>query len=42
MNLIEQADNITSMQIPGIIGETCKSWDKYSSQDVVLEIDSGL
>ena len=42
MNLIEQADNITSMQIPGIIDETCKSWEKYSSQDVVEQIDSGL
>ena len=42
MNLIEQAEDITSMQIPGIIAETCKSWDTYSSQDVVLELDSGL
>ena len=30
------------MKIPGIIAETCKSWDRYSSQDMVLEIDSGL
>ena len=42
MNLIEQADNITSMQIPGVIAETCKDWDIYSSQDVVEQIDSGL
>ena len=42
MNLVEQADNITSMQIPGVIAETSKDWDMYTSQGVVEQIDSGL
>ncbi len=42
MNFIEQADNITSMQIPGVIAETCNDWNTYTSQTVVEQIDSGL
>ena len=42
MNLMEQADNITSMQIPSVIPEMCKNWNIYTSQDVVEQIDSGL
>ncbi|KAK0516994.1 hypothetical protein JMJ35_000149 [Cladonia borealis] len=42
VNLMEQADNITSMQIPSVIPEMCKNWNFYTSQDVVEQIDSGL
>ena len=42
MNIVEQPENITSLQIPHVIAETCKGWDAYSRGDVVEQIDSGL
>ena len=41
MDILERRGDITSMSIPGILQETCKSWDEYSRRVVVDQIDSG-
>lgn len=41
MNILEEKSDITSMSIPRVLQETCKSWDEYSSRVVVVQIDSG-
>ncbi|MCJ1319188.1 hypothetical protein MMC15_004521 [Xylographa vitiligo] len=42
MNIIEQPAQITEMQIPEVVPQTCINWDKYSNTNVVDQIDSGL
>lgn len=42
MNVIAKPTEITQMQIPGIMSETCNAWDAYSNGNVVDQIDSGL
>ena len=41
-NVQERPADIRQMQIPMIMEQTCKDWDKYSSEEVVDQIDSGL
>ena len=42
MNILERPDDITSLSIPDVVGQTCSEWDAYTSHAVVDQIDSGL
>lgn len=42
MNIMEEPADITQMQIPGVVKQTCDAWDAYSKGNVVDQIDSGL
>ena len=42
MNIVERPEDITSMSIPTVVRQTCDAWDRYSSQVLVNQIDSGL
>lgn len=43
MNILERGDDIRNgMNLPGIMGQTCRDWSVWSGQEVVPQIDSGL
>ncbi len=42
MTFMERPLDITQLQIPQVMAQTCKDWDAWSSKNVVDEIDSGL
>ncbi|KAI9703721.1 MAG: hypothetical protein M1836_007491 [Candelina mexicana] len=42
MNIMEQSEMISNMQIPMIMEQTCKDWDAWSATHVVDQIDSGV
>ncbi|KAI9825280.1 MAG: hypothetical protein M1832_001314 [Thelocarpon impressellum] len=42
INVMQRPADIRKMQIPSIMAQTCTDWEKYTKNNVVLEIDSGL
>ncbi|KAF2233451.1 multicopper oxidase [Viridothelium virens] len=42
INSMEHPDLIKQQQIPAIMAQTCRDWAKWSGQNVVDQIDSGL
>lgn len=42
LNVLERPDDIKNLQIPGSIGDQCKSWGDYTATHSVDQIDSGL
>ena len=42
MNIMERPTEITQMEIPTVMGETCDAWNAYSSTHIVDQIDSGV
>ena len=42
VNLIERPANITQLNIPGNVAQTCRAWSDYTGDNVVDDIDSGL
>ncbi|MCJ1258523.1 hypothetical protein MMC24_006356 [Lignoscripta atroalba] len=42
VNFLERPDDITQMQIPMVMAQTCTDWEAYSSKNVVLQIDDGV
>lgn len=42
MNILERPDDISSMEIPDIMAQTCRDWNAYTSGAVVDQIDAGL
>ena len=42
VNLLEHPDEIAQTDISGVVGQTCQSWDDWSSTHTVNQLDSGL
>jgi FtsP/CotA-like multicopper oxidase with cupredoxin domain len=42
MNILTQPQKIKDAKIPYIMAQTCLDWDRFSSQNVVDQIDAGL
>lgn len=42
MTLMERPEDINQRQIPDVMAQTCRDWDKWSNRNVVDQIDSGL
>jgi Multicopper oxidase len=42
INVMENPADITQLQIPMVMQQTCKDWDAYSSKNVVDQIDAGI
>ncbi len=42
INILEQPDQIQSLDIPSSIPGTCSSWAAYTNQGPIDQIDSGL
>ncbi|GAB7362061.1 hypothetical protein MBLNU230_g2095t1 [Neophaeotheca triangularis] len=43
LNVLERGEDIRNgMNLPGIMGQTCRDWSTWSGQEVVPQIDSGL
>lgn len=43
VNIMEQPHNLTARsQIPGLMDQTCRDWNAWTSKNVVPQIDSGL
>ncbi|MCJ1225204.1 hypothetical protein MMC12_001853 [Toensbergia leucococca] len=42
VTFVERPADIPQPQIPGIMSQTCDAWDRYSSRNVVDQIDSGF
>lgn len=42
MNILERPQDVTSVDIPDIIPQTCRDWEAYSKRAIVEQIDSGL
>ena len=42
VNFLERPADIAQLQIPGSLAKSCKAWDAYSKNNVVLEIDDGV
>lgn len=42
LNVLELPQNITQMQIPEVMAQTCVDWDAYTQLNVVDQIDSGI
>jgi len=42
MNILERPMEITEMEIPYVMAQTCKDWDEWSRSHVVDQIDSGI
>ncbi|KAI1407191.1 multicopper oxidase-domain-containing protein [Hypoxylon sp. FL1857] len=42
MNIIERLDLITDTEIPNIIEQTCKAWNRFAANHDIHQIDSGL
>lgn len=40
--ILERPEEITEMQIPSVIGQTCVDWDNWTKYNVVDQIDSGI
>ncbi|KAI9768079.1 MAG: hypothetical protein M1840_005113 [Geoglossum simile] len=42
INVMERPADITQMQIPMVMHQTCRDWEAYSQANVVDQIDSGI
>ena len=42
MNVLERPEDITQIQIPLIMEQTCRDWDAWSKRNVVDQIDAGM
>ncbi|KAI9827479.1 MAG: hypothetical protein M1832_004829 [Thelocarpon impressellum] len=42
LNIMERPDDIKQMQIPMIMEQTCRDWTKYTDNNIVDVLDSGL
>jgi len=42
MTLMEQPTLINQREIPDVMAQTCRDWDKWTSKNMVNQIDSGL
>jgi len=42
LNILERPAELTSMEIPGVMRETCVAWDAWSKSHVVEQIDAGV
>ena len=42
VNIMDQPHKFNSKEIPKAMAQTCKPWNRYTSTNVVEQIDSGL
>ncbi|KAI9890316.1 MAG: hypothetical protein M1814_004226 [Vezdaea aestivalis] len=42
INVMERPTEITQMQIPMVMEQTCRDWDRYSKSNIVEQIDAGI
>jgi hypothetical protein len=42
MDILEQPKDIRERRIADVMKETCIAWDKWSSKNIVDQIDSGI
>jgi hypothetical protein len=42
MTLMERPTDINDREIPDVMAQTCRDWDTWSNQNMVMQIDSGL
>jgi len=42
VNVLERPSEIAAMNLPGVVGQTCRDWSNWTGHDVVPQIDSGL